>query len=732
MSDLSDFVAPEATVPRGPASEAGPVAANRDFDPTAGGDADPLNAEDLRAIIFGLKRRLGVMILIVAACGILAAIRSSRLTTIYASSARLRLAKEAPDPTRAKYVMSWDGVQPQYLSTQIHVLQSHSLATEVVKSNPKIAQELELDLGPGATPEALGRLFRAGIKVTAVEGTYLVDVSYHSPRGERCARYANALAAAYKSQLESLWGQKTRTAEIKIGEQADLLFKKLGKSEEALRTFLNDPSQAPMLAAHEQLLILRIKVNDGALARIQGDRIRLTSELEAIQRAIDAGHPLESSVPLVDQKVFYDLRTHLANAALSLNLLREKYGEEWHEVKAARGRHEQLRLLLRAEVETIRARIKSQRDAKISEEQGLLQRSRLLREESRALAQRQRLFESLQAEVLANRSFYDEFAKRLNELTHYSRVNVTNARVVDQASGFYPVSPNHPRNVMLGVLFGVALALVVALLLERLSDQLRTVKDAVTVLDLPVLAVVPEQRNISDLDLLAVRDTRSVYAESFRRARVQLNAVGAYPDEGCGVLMCASGVPREGKTLSSINLAIASAQAGRRTILVDADMRSPRVHRVFGMERRPGLAEALAERRTDVSSLWTSTSIENLVVLSAGGGRDNPGELLARDDRFARLIAHLRTQFDRVILDSPPIAAVSDGTLMAPHADAVLLVVSAKTSSRGAALRARADLGRVGREPIGLLFNQQSQDEASYYYYYSRYGYGGGPEDQED
>jgi polysaccharide biosynthesis transport protein len=710
------------------------VVAPRDLDiAPAAGETDPLNAEDLRAILFGLKRRLGVMVVIVAICGILAAIRSYRLTTIYASTVRLRLSKEAPDPSQSKYVMYWDGVQPQYLSTQIHVLQSHSLATEVVKANPKIAQELELDLGGPADPETLGRMFQRGIRVSPVEGTYLVDVSYQSPHGKRCPEYANKLAEAYRAQLESQWGEKTATAVKKIGEQTDLLFEKLNKSEAALREFLNDPSQTPMLKAHEDLLVQRIRVNDEALARVQGSRIRLTSELEAIQRVLEDGKPLESAAPMADKKVIYDLRTKLADAALVLSNLRERYGEEWHEVKAARTRHEQLRLLLGAEIETIRARIQSERDAKISEEQGLLQRARLLREESRSLAQRQRKYENLQSEVLANRTFYDEFANRLKELSHYSRLNVTNARVVDKARGFYPVSPNHPRNVMLGVLFGVALALAVALILERLSDQLRTLKDAVTVLNLPVLAVIPEQRNTEDLDLLAVRDSRSVYAESFRRARVQLNAVGAFPEEGCGVLMCASGVPREGKTLSSINIAIASAQAGRKTILIDADMRSPRVHRVFGMPRRPGLTEALAEERTDISDLWVPTAVENLVVLSAGGGRDNPGELLARDDRFQRLVEKLRTQFDRVVIDSPPVAAVSDGTLMAPHADAVLLVVSAKTSSRGAALRARAELTRVGREPVGLLFNQQSADEAGYYYYYySRYGYGGRPEDQED
>jgi succinoglycan biosynthesis transport protein ExoP len=688
-------------------------------------DTDALDSADLRASLMGLKRRLPLIIGVAFAFGVLASLRSFNLPTIYSSSARLQLAKEAPDPTRAKYVMySADYVAREYLTTQMHLLESHSLATDCIKDNPKIAQELELDLGRESNAEELGNLLRAGVRVAALEGTYLIDLSYESPKPDRCARYANALADSYRKQLQTLWGEKTQVATTKISEQADLLFKKLSTSEQALRDFLNDSNQTPLLTAHEQLLIQRIRINNESLSEVQRSRIRLNSQLESIQRVIEQGKPLESAAPIARSKVIYDLRSLLSSAELSLITLREQFGDQWPDVRSARARRDQLKLQLRAEIESIRAQLRSERDERVSEEQGLLQRDRHLQEESRVVAQRRRIYESLEGEVKANRTFYEEFATRLKELAHFSRVNVTNARIIDRAQGAWRVRPSHSRNILLGLAFGGAVGLALAVLLERLSDRLRTLKDAVAALQLPVLGVVPEVQE-EGVDLLALRDARSVYAEAFRRARVQLNAVGAFPDEGCGVLMCVSGVPREGKTLSAVNLAIAAAQAGRRTLIIDGDTRSPRVHKVFGMECRPGLADAL-EEGGELGERLRRTQVENLWVMTAGKGQGNPGEVLARDDSFQQLVYGLRRRFDRIVIDSPPVVAVSDAALMTSAADAVLLVVSAQHSSRAAAIQARTELTRVGSAPIGMLYNRQSQDEAgAYYYYYSRYGYGG-------
>lgn len=693
---------------------------------------DPLDAEDLRETLLGFKRRLPLVIGITILFGVVAGVRSMNLPTVYASTARLQLAKEAPDPTRAKYAMySSDYVATEYLNTQMRILESHSLAVDAVKANPKIARELELELGREATPEVLAGMFQRGVRVEPLEGTYLVDVSYESEDPKRCDRYANAVAEAYRTQLQTLWGEKTQIAEKKVSEQADLLYKKLTKSEQDLRDFLNDSAETPLLEDHEKLLVERIRINNNALSDVQRERIGLNAQLESIQRVLEQGRPLESASPIAKSAIVLGLRNRLSDAELDLAGLRQRFSDEWPEVRIARARRDQIKLQLQTEIEKIRERLRSERDEKVAVEQGLLERDRNLREESRVFARRSRLYESLKNEVEANRTFYEEFASRLKDLLHAAPLAVANARIIDRAKGAWRVRPSHSRNVILGLLFGFGLGAVIALVFERLSDRLRTLKDAVNALGIPVLGVVPHQRE-DDVELLALRDSRSVYAEAFRRARVQLNAVGAFPSEGCGVLLCVSGVPREGKTLSALNLAIASAQAGRRTLLIDADMRSPRMHRILDQPLEPGLADAIEGKAEDLNERLRRSQVENLWVMTAGRCEANPGELLARDDTFHQLVWRLRRRFDRIVIDSPPVVAVSDATLMAQAADAVIQVVSARTSSRNAAAQAHTELSRVGAAPVGLIFNQQPQDEAgAYFYYYSRYGYGGEPSEQE-
>ena len=224
------------------------------------------------------------------------------------------------------------------------------------------------------------------------------------------------------------------------------------------------------------------------------------------------------------------------------------------------------------------------------------------------------------------------------------------------------------------------------------------------------------------LDLYAVSRPHSVYAEAFRRLRVQLDAIGGLPAEGCSVLLCSSGVPQEGKTLCAINLAVSAAQAGKRTLLIDGDMRGPRVHRAFDLKVAPGLAEVLKAK-----ALWGTVIhpclVPNLSIMSAGKTDENPAEILARGTSFAELLARLRPHFDRIVVDTAPAAAVTDATLMAPFADATILVVSAKTSSRSASRLACTELSRVGAVPRGVIFNHQSATDADYYYgtYYRRY-----------
>ena len=692
-------------------------------------EQDGLEGDELQAAVRALRRHLGLILVVVAAATAIAAVRTYQLVPAYASSARLHLAKEMPDPTYAKFVTYWEGIQQEYLNTQIMVLQSKPLAAEVLEKNPAIKNELAADLNPGAVPqqqlnEHLVGMFLAGVSVAPVKNTYLVDIGYESTDPARCARYANALADAYIALLEEQAGKKSRLVEEKIGEQAEILLAKLTKSEADQRQFL-DKLETPIFDRYEELLIGRITANNESLATAQNQRIRLDAELEAIARVVEQGRPIESAPAVAQNPLVGSLRTQLSSVELEIATLTERYGDEWPAVRLARARRDQLRLLLQQEIETIRAGLTASRDQVLSEERALTQRARQLREEARDLGRQANIWKNLNNEVEANRRFYEEFATRLKELSHYSQVSISNARVVDPAIDYVRVRPNHSRNIAMGFVMGLFAAGVLVLLLERLADRIRTPAEVQRALGLPILSVVPEVTEVAaaQLDLYSLTRPHSVFAESFRRLRVQLGAVGAWPLQGSGVLLCTSGVPREGKTLVAIGLAIAEAQAGKKVLLVDADLRGPRVHKTFDVPLSPGLGEVLEQK-----ALWGTvlrpTPTGQLTIITGGHASVNPGELLARGGALRELIERLRGHFDRIIIDSPPVAAFSDGTLLAPFVDSVLLVVSARASRRTATVLARTELARVGAEPRGVVFNHQgaSEGDGYYYSYYYRYG----------
>lgn len=723
----------------GPGAEPAAAPAPWEEPPAApsGGLADP---EDLRRFVYTLRRRLPVLLLSIVACTAITAVYSFRQPKVYAAAARLHLARELPDPANADRMILLEGIAQPYLNTQVRVLESYALAERVLTSseNEEIARELEAAAvaaaGPGYEPPigALVGAFRAGIRVAPLPDTYLVDVVYESEVRERCDRYANALVQAYIDMVNAQLSSRAAVAVEKITEQTELHYQRMIEKQEELTRFLQ--TSPPMLPQLENLLTNQVLGSNVALETVQRERIALESELDAIRRVVENDRPVESAPAIATNDTIQHLRRLLADAELELAVLEEQFGPDWAAVRGARVKRDQLKLLLRQEIEVIRSRLESERFAKVEQEQGLLARHRQLTEQAREMAQRARQYENLLDEVETSRRFYQEFSARLKDTTSVSDLVDTRVRFVDRAApAGGPIRPRHSRDLVLGFMAGVALGLGLVLLLERLEDRIPSVTEATRALGLPVLSVIPEIA-AEDTDLFALAHPSSVYSEAFRRLRVQLAAVGAFPAEGCGVLLCASGLPREGKTVCSLNLAIAMAQAGERTLLIDGDMRSPRVHRILRLSLAPGLAEQLVPAGTSEPEL-RATEVANLFALTAGRTDDNPAELLARGDALGELVQRLRGQFDRIVIDTPPLSAVTDAALMAPFADATVLIVSGRHSSRTASQVAATELGRVRAAPRGVLFNHQHASDAGYYYSgYYRYGYGYGrrPGEGED
>ena len=293
-----------------------------------------------------------------------------------------------------------------------------------------------------------------------------------------------------------------------------------------------------------------------------------------------------------------------------------------------------------------------------------------------------------------------------------------------------PSSPNHPTNAALSLFAGIILGVVVALLRERLDDGLRGRSDLETQSGAPVLAVIPKVpgwKKKEEVKLTTVSEPRSASAESYRTLRTSMLFAAA--QRGIKIILVASASAGEGKTTTAANLAVVLANADKRVILVNADLRKPRVHRFFQLRNKVGVVDVLAGTAKPWEAL-VDPGIENLRVFPSGPIPTRPAELLG-SEAMGELLTELRQVADFIVVDTAPVLVVSDALALAPLCDGVIYVADAGETTRGAVAHAREQLDQVGAEIIGSVLNNFDLNRARsapyyyryYYRYRSRYGY---------
>ncbi len=288
----------------------------------------------------------------------------------------------------------------------------------------------------------------------------------------------------------------------------------------------------------------------------------------------------------------------------------------------------------------------------------------------------------------------------------------------------WPVGPNRSATIMLAAAIGFLLAAGAAYLLDYLDDTLKNPDDVQKTVELTTLGAVPRMEGVGPGNELAVAtEGQSAGKEAFRVLRTNLQFAAV--DRPLHALMVTSPAPNEGKSMTVANLAGAMAQAGRRTVLIDCDLHKPRLHRLFGLRNNVGVTTALLEEHPVLDGLLQDTPIPGLQVLTSGPLPPNPAELLG-STRMREFLAELLTQFDMVLLDSPPTAALSDAAILSTQCDGVLLVLDAGKSRREVARRAMEALRRVNARVVGAVLNRMPmQGDSYYYYYYYTYDYAG-------
>ena len=570
--------------------------------------------------------------------------------------------------------------------------------------------------------------------------TRLIDISYTHTDPEVAAKVVNAIAETY---LVNNLQRKSESNE----NTGDVLQKRVAELQQTIRS---DEERLVNYAKNNQILTLDASQNTvverlGALNRqlVEAEKDRILAE-----SAYKAAQPAGAATALAeaDQQKVNESELRLADLRQKRALLLVEATEEAPEVREIDTQiaelDRQVKEVRNRKSNTILTNLETAYRDAAGREQALRKSFQQQRGETLTQNEAAINYRIIQQEIQTNKTLLDSLLQRSKENDVIMASKPNNISIIDYAiAPDGPIGPNRKRTVFMAMLLSLGLGVGFALFLEYLDDTVHSTEEVERLLHLPALAVIPSAAaggrrrliapssalqkrvgNPSDNpELLMNVDGRSPLAEAYRHLRtsVLLSTAGRAPRS----LLITSSLPGEGKTTTAVNTAMSLAQTGATVVIIDADMRRPRLRSIFGLSDRPGLSSILSNDMTEAEMIGivSKEEVSGLSVLTSGPIPPNPAELLG-SDQMRRLIAALQTEFTHVVVDSPPITSFTDGVLIASMVDGVLLVVHGGKSSRHVVKRARQLLNDVGAKIFGVVLNNVNLQSHDYYYYQRYYG----------
>jgi capsular exopolysaccharide synthesis family protein len=330
----------------------------------------------------------------------------------------------------------------------------------------------------------------------------------------------------------------------------------------------------------------------------------------------------------------------------------------------------------------------------------------------------------LKREIDSNKNLYDSFLRRTKETEVSKDLETTSVSIVDLADvPKSPFSPNRKRDISAGVTMGLLLGVVFAFILEYLDSTVKTAEDIEMYVKLPFLGYVPsarrEAKTEQDIDLIAHKSPRSRITEAYRSVRTSI-IFSSPEDKPLKTILITSTSPQEGKTTVSINLSIVFAHSNEKTLLVEGDLRKPRIARSFGIDNTIGVSSYLTGNK-ELEEVIRSTFIPNLFIIPSGPKPPNPSELLI-STKTSQFLEQLQKKFDRIFIDSPPTFSVADSVILANKVDGVIDIIRSGFLNIDIILRGRQRLSEAKARILGVILNNVDvKREDSYYYYHYYY-----------
>lgn len=607
---------------------------------------------------------------------------------------------------------SWYGETKSLLANTLVALVTSPTGQDIV-AQPESQKERQL-------VEA----FREHVKVHPVLNSRIIRISVESIDPQLAANAANAIAAVYITRSMEMKSGAAEEATKWIATRVEDLRRKVQESEQALQLFAN---RYGLVNIDEKKRLVTQKLGDlqSQLVQAETKRVEAEARFKQIESVLDNPKDLESSIEVLSSTLISTLRSQESQAGQKVAELNEKYGPRHPTLVQAASELREIQARIQHEIKKVYTSVRVEYEVATGRERVVRNALNQQKSEVMASGQHEVQYGILERETQGNRQLYDMFLKRMKETDIAIDIRSSNIYISDPAIvSFSPVKPKKSTIMQLAALVGLIGGIGLAFFLDYMDSSFKSPDDIAHYLPgVAFLGFLPvyrqEKKNLGGVDLAAHEAPYSIFAEHIRSIRTSLLLSAA--DKAPRSILVTSAMMGEGKSSLSINLAVTFAQLGHPTVLIDGDLRKPRLATVFGLQVTKGLSHYLVGE-VGLQEIMKPTMVPNLKCIPCGSIPPNPAELL-QSKHMSDLLENFRKEGVYVVIDCSPVLAVTDPRILGPLVDGTILVVGATKTPRQAVRMAAKRLTDGQTRLLGVVLQRlAARDLSEYSGYYSYYG----------
>ncbi|MBC2710755.1 MAG: polysaccharide biosynthesis tyrosine autokinase [Desulfosarcina sp.] len=667
------------------------------------------------------------------------------VTRIYEASAVIEVHQETPHVTTFQEVLGSEIQAREFYETQVELLRSKAMTNRVIEKLDLIAhpviRDTVFDEGKSGTLQRMRNALKSlvtsllhgqakpavaqdiamrqqvakyiseNLTVTPSRKSMLIDVAFRSPDRQLSRSVVNTLIEDFISWKMEQKIDASGMARDFLMMQMDRAKINLEKAEEQLNDFAKHAGIVS-LDARMNSIYRHLEELNSAFASAEANMI---AKEATYQQAVKDGH---ANLPRVlESDLIASLKDKYAELSSSYQELKATFHDDYPKVKSLKARMDSIAVLINAQEKGIFLSIENEYESAQKIVSAMEKRIEHQKNLVLDMNDRATQYSIMAREVDTNKAIYQSLLQRAKEIESMAGISSSNIQIVNRADlPLLAAKPNVKLNLLLSIVLGLLGGIGCAFMAEYFADTVTNPSEISDRFQIPLLGTIPQAKpDEHGLENSFLRHPRSPFSEAIRSTRVSVQLSGSGTRSKC--FLITSTLPSEGKTTLAVNLALSFAAAGEKTVLIDADLRKPRLHEIFNLKNRVngnGISSFLAEV-TNKLKMYNNHS-ENLRIIPSGPVPPNPAELLA-SRRFNLLLKKLGSRFDRIILDGPPHIGFADTLILSKCVGGIVLISSIGESSREAIGQFKRSITNVNGTILGCIVNKVDFNR--------KYGYGG-------